>query len=123
MALQTFPLPYKFEVDKEKQYATKTVVFESNKKQIQQLAIKPIVTWKINVKGTPEQLTTLESFFDSCSGNARNFLFIDEWGNNQTVRFADNKLTYKEFRDFNTGSKTNGFVVGFDATLTLESVI
>ncbi len=118
-----FPLPYKFDVDRELTFATKTVVFNSNKKQVQQLSINPISTWKINIKGTPEQLDILTRFFNAQGGNTKGFIFIDENGNDVTVRFAEPKLTTKIIRNFDVGSPTRGYVVGFDATVTLESVL
>ena len=123
MAVSRFPLPYLFDVERDDEFSTKTVVFENNKKQVQQSAILPVTTWKINVKGTPAQLQELLSFFNNVGGNTRTFAFTDEFGNDQTVRFADKKLSIKEKRDFNKGSSTNGFVVGFEATITLEGSI
>lgn len=123
MALPKFPLPYLFDVEKTIQYATKSVKFYSQKKQIQILSPNPIREWRINVKGTPEQYKTLESFFKSMHGDAGTFIFIDEFGQEQTVRFTDNKLSPKLRRNFNTGSPTNGFVVGFEITISLEEAL
>ena len=123
MALQKFPLPYIFEIDKSKAYATKSVKFYSQKEQVQIQSLNPVRTWKINVRGTADEADVLESFFDDCVGDAYPFLFTDENGDEQQVRFADATLNIKKYRDFDKGSATHGFVVGFDADINLKEVL
>ena len=48
--LPKFPLPYVFEITTDKKYATKTVVFNSQKKQVQILSKNPIKNWFISVR-------------------------------------------------------------------------
>ncbi len=121
--LPKFPLPYVFEITTDKKYATKTVVFNSQKKQVQILSKNPIKNWSISVRGTKDDLETLTNFFDNRFGNGYPFTFTDEFGNEQTVRFSSPQLTTKVKRDFNPTSPTNGSVVGFEATITLEEVL
>ena len=123
MALPKFPLPYVFEIDTTKKYATTTVTFNSQKKQVQILSQHPLKSWVITVKGTPDDLTTLQNFFDNRYGNAYPFIFIDEFGNEQQVRFASPQIQTKVKRNFDTSSPTNGQVVGFEASLTLEEAL
>lgn len=118
-----FPLPYQFEVNKTVSYATREVVFESQKKQIQQLAQKPVIDWEIECRGTIDDLRILEEFFDSVGGNTRSFTFLDEYDQPQTVRFKENKLSYKILREFSPTSGTKGTAVGFTATIGIEKVI
>ena len=117
--LPKFPLPYVFEITTDKKYATKTVVFNSQKKQVQILSKNPIKNWSISVRGTKDDLETLTNFFD----NRFPFTFTDEFGNEQTVRFSNPQLTTKVKRDFDPTSPTNGSVVGFEATISLEEVL
>ena len=46
-----FPLPYRFQTVVGVAFATREVVFESQKKQVQQLSINPIEDWQIDVAG------------------------------------------------------------------------
>lgn len=109
-----------FEVNKDITYATRTVTFESQKKQVQQVAVNPMTQWKIQCRGTDEQRKTLESFHARCGGNTRVFYFYDENMDQRTVRFAEPKLSTKVIRDFSDANVTNGTVVGFTAEITLE---
>lgn len=123
MALDKFPLPYIFEIDKSTAFATKSVKFYSQKKQVQIQSLNPIRSWKIKVRGNAEEADTLESFFNDHVGDAYPFLFVDESDVEQQVRFADSTLSIKKYRDFNSGSETHGFVVGFEADINLEEVL
>lgn len=123
MALATFPLPYVFEINTTKTFATKSVQFYSQKKQVQIQSPNPLKTWSITCKGTEDDLQTLQNFFDLNYGDAYPFYFTDEFGNQQTVRFMENKLQTKVYRDFDKGQVTHGFVVGFEATIQLEEAL
>ena len=123
MALETFPLPYVYEIDKTTSFATKTVVFNSQKKQVQIQSPNSISTWAVKCRGTKEDLGTLEKFYQSHYGNGRTFYFTDELGNQRTCHFSDNKMTLKVYRDFNPKSKTHGNVVGFEATVNIEEAL
>lgn len=120
MSLPVFPLPYLFDVEETSTYATTTIVFNSQKKQVQRHGINPLRTWKIELKGTPAQKQTLLSFWDSIGGNAGTFSFVDPDGNTQTCRFSDNKLTITDKREFNTSSDTHGVIVGFTCEAIVE---
>lgn len=123
MALTTFPLPYVFEINTTKSYATKSVQFYSQKKQVQIQSPNALKTWSITCKGTSDELQTLTSFVDSHYGDAYPFYFTDEFGTQQKVRFAENKIQTKVYRDFDKGQATHGFVVGFEATISLEAAL
>lgn len=118
-----FPLPYNSEVNKTTTYATQEVRFASQKVQVQQLAVKPLVEWEISCRGTMDEFNAISDFFDDMGGNTRTFTFEDESGVDQTVRFKDNKLNLKVLRDFSPTSGTKGIPVGFTGTITLEKVI
>jgi hypothetical protein len=121
--MKVFPLPYVFDVDKDTTYSTTTVVFQSQKKQVQRGAIAALNTWRIQCKGDEIQLKTLEAFHDSVGGNADPFLFYNEDGVQIAARFAEPKLSKKLFREFTLDNPTHGNVVGFTANITIESVI
>lgn len=123
MALEKFPLPYVFDVQHTSTYATKSVKFYSQKKQVAIQSVHPVKAWQINVRGSAEDLSTLKRFFNAHYGDAYPFIFVDEDNNEQTVRFQENKLNVKEYRDFNPQSPTNGTVVGFEGTITLEEAL
>ena len=123
MSLPQFPLPYLFDVEETSTYATTTIVFSSQKKQVQRHGVNPLETWKIDLKGTPAQKTTLKDFWDSIGGNAGKFLFVDPDGNTRTCRFSDNKLTIVDKREFNASSDTHGTIVGFTCETTVEVVL
>lgn len=123
MALKKFPLPYIFEIDKTTAFATKSVKFYSQKKQVQIQSLNPVKSWKIKVRGSTEDAETLEAFFNDCVGDAYPFLFTDENGDEQQVRFADSTLGIKKYRDFTYGNETHGFVVGFEADINLEEAL
>ncbi|WP_371380747.1 hypothetical protein [Sporomusa aerivorans] len=120
MAIPTFPLPYVWEVEETSTYATRTVTFESQKKQIQRVAVNPLQTWKITCKGSPEQRLILKNFHDSVGGNSNVFNFVDPDGVTQVCRFAENKLTITDIREFDPTDVTHGKIVGFTAELTIE---
>lgn len=123
MALDKFPLPYVFDVQHTSTYATKSVKFYSQKKQVAIQSVHPVKSWQINVRGDYDDLKTLKGFFNAHYGDAYPFIFVDEDGNEQTVRFQEPKLNVKEYRDFNINSPTNGTVVGFEGTITLEEAL
>lgn len=96
------------------------MVFESQKEQVQQVAVNPMTQWKIKCKGNDTQRQTLESFHASMGGNTKVFLFTDENGVQRQVRFADPKLSTNIIREFTTTNATHGTVVGFTADITLK---
>lgn len=118
--METFPLPYTFEITKDTKYATTTVKFQSQKKQVQRNAVQPSISWKINVKGSVDNHKTLESFHDRMGGNAVPFYFLDENLVQQKVRFAEQGMSVKLLREFTLDNPTHGKVVGFTADITLE---
>lgn len=118
--METFPLPYTFDVTKDVTYATTTVTFASQKKQVQQNAVNPMVKWKIQCKGDNDQRQTLELFHGRMAGNVHPFYFYDENNVQQTVRFSDQGLSIKLLREFSTTQVTHGNVVGFTAEVTVE---
>lgn len=119
----TFPLPYTFGVDEDITFATVSVVFESQKKQVQRRAINPARTWKISCKGNATDLQTLIDFQNSVGGNSSTFYFTDPYDVQQAVRFADPKLSLKVTREFTSGNTTHGTIVGFTADITIEKVL
>lgn len=121
--MEKFPLPYLFDVDKKTTYSTKEVVFESGKKQIQRTAVQPKKEWTFSCRGDNTQREVLENFFDSVGGNTTPFLFEDENGKQQTVRFSQNGLTIRVKRDYSLSSGTKGIPVGFEASITVERVL
>jgi phage-related protein len=118
--METFPLPYLFLVDKDITFATRSVVFESQKKQIQQVGVNPMTKWKISCRGNNDDRLVLESFQYRMGGNTRTFYFTDENLVQRTVRFADQGISLKLTRDFTTANVTHGTVVGFTADITVE---
>ncbi len=124
MAIPTFPLPYDFREDIEETsaYATRSVTFESQKRQVQRMAIDPLRTWKITCKGNASQRLILKSFHDSVGGNSSVFYFVDPDGVTRTCRFADPKLTMTDIREYTSGS-TGGTIVGFISEIVIETAL
>lgn len=120
MAMETFPLPYLFDVDKDTTFATRSIIFESQRKQVQQLAVNPMIQWKIQCKGSIDDLDTLEAFHHRMAGNTKVFYFTDDRLVQRKVRFAEPKLSRKLIREFSTTNVTHGIVVGFVADIVLE---
>lgn len=118
----TFPLKYMFDVDKELEIASTTVIFASKKKQVQQNSIGAQTTWVFHCRGDNTQRKTLENFYLNINGNVQPFYFTDEDGVQQTVRLVDPKFKYKLLREF-TYNNTGGTVVGFTADITVEKVL
>ena len=120
---QTFPLPYIGDVEKSVEYATRSVVFEAQNKQVQRKSINGLTTWKFTCKGDATEYQTLNNFFDSVNGNAGKFYFYDDLGVQRLVRFSDTKLPFKLIREFKSSSTTHAVVVGFTCDITVELVI
>lgn len=120
MAMETFPLPYTFEIDKEITFATTEISFQSGKKQVQQNAVNPSIKWKIQCKGSNEDRQTLESFHGRMAGNTKVFYFTDENLVQRTVRFSEKTLSIKVIREFSTTNITHGTPIGFTSQITLE---
>lgn len=115
-----FPLKYVFDVDKTVSFATREVSFEGQNKQIQQLSTNPMKSWNITVRGTPQERTILESFFEKVGGNTRPFVFMDERNRPRWCRFADSKLNITEKRAWTNEFNPQGDVVGFEAKIVIE---
>ena len=120
---QTFPLPYIGDVEKSVEYATRSVMFEAQNKQVQRKSINGLTTWKFTCKGDANEYQTLNNFFDSVNGNAGKFYFYDDLGVRRIVRFSDTKLPFKLIREFESSSTTKAVVVGFTCDITVELVI
>lgn len=120
MAIPTFPLKYTFDVEETSTYATTTVTFSSQKKQIQRNAINPLRQWKIQCKGNTAQRLQLKNFHDSVGGNSSVFYFVDPDGVQRKCRFAEPKLTLNDIREFDPTSLTGGTIVGFTAEIVVE---
>ena len=123
MALLKFPLPYIADVTETTAYATKTVVFSSQKKQVQRQGINPLRTWKISCRGTPAERLAFKTFLDNVGGNSEKFYFIDPDGVTQICRFSGNSTEIKDLREFDITSPTHGVIVGWTAELTIENVL
>lgn len=123
MTFEKFPLPYRFTMNSTISYATREVVFESQRKQTQQLAIVGIQDWSVEVAGDMKQYKLLQDFFRKMGGNTRLFIFFDEYNKPKLVRFSSNKLNLQVKRDWNHGSPTNGFSVGFTGTVQVETAL
>lgn len=125
MALEVFPLPYSFrtDVDEVNEFLNRTVVFESQKKQKQRVAIAKMESWKIQLEGSPAQRTALKAFHERMGGDATPFTFYTPDNIAIVARFSDGKLPIKDIREFDPNSLTKGKIVGFTCELTIEKVI
>lgn len=125
MALETFPLPYsfRFNVEENNEYINRTVVFESQKKQKQRVAIHKLESWKVTIEGTPAERVILREFHERMGGDATPFLFYRPDGTVVQARIADGKLPVKNIRELDTSSPTCGKIIGFICELTIEKVI
>ena len=121
--MQTFPLPYVFEIKKKSKYFNTTVTMQSKLKQIQRTAIGILRTWDIVCKGDNDERELLEAFYDEMYGISGKFIFYNENNEAITARFASDEPEYNLIREFSTTEVTHGVVVGFTANLSIESVI
>lgn len=120
MSVLTFPLPYIADVDETSTFATTSVVFSSQKKQVQRKSIVPLDSWKITIKGDVAERDILKTFWNNVGGNTDKFYFTDPTNTQRLCRFAENKLSITDIREFSSSSATKGTIVGFKCDATIE---
>lgn len=121
--METFPLPYTFEIKKKSKYSNITVTFQSQLKQIQRTAVGTLRTWTVTCRGSNEDRITLEAFYDAMYGMHGKFLFYNENNEPVTARFATDEPEMTLIREFSATEITHGKVVGFTASVAIESVL
>lgn len=120
MSILTFPLPYIADVDETSTFATTSVVFSNQKKQVQRKSIAPLESWKITVKGDLTERDILKTFWNNVGGNTDKFYFVDPTNTQRLCRFSENKLSITDIREFSSSSATKGTIVGFTCDITIE---
>jgi phage-related protein len=114
--METLNLVPRGDVQVDREYGTRTVMFENGTKQHQRLWVSPRVIYSFTANGDKKMKTYLENFLEARHGNYEPFYWNYE-GETLIVRFADSKLSIKEIRGY-AGEGT----VGYEASITLEKL-
>lgn len=97
------------------------VEFINGNEQVQQNAVNNKLTFQCTFKDKLTAIERMKKFFDAhCHGEV--FYFTDEYGERQTVRFADDSFAPKITWGF-TGEGSGLTAVGGEVTLTFRRVI
>lgn len=81
-------------------YPNTRVEFQSGNEQVQANSIHPIRIWELKFSCLAEEMREIQAFFNRMRGGAGKFYWVDDTGETNVVRFANDETAFTLKRGF-----------------------